>query len=660
MWNPEEHEAKKAFSFSGFILDPTTNDLYYRGNLVSLAPKVSACLSYLVRNQGRLVTKDELISEVWPDTFVEDNSLSYSISKLRKALAAIEPDTEFIKTVPRRGFRFQPKVDVVNSAVILQFAEKANKSTGKSDGVQEIEKPLYLVTEKTVADHQTVPAAGQGRRRYAKIFGIAGATIAAVLAIFLWSGFAPGSSPHVRSIAVMPFSSFGNTNDDKELRLRITDAIITRLGNLSHVVVRPTTSVLSFADGTVDALEKGRQLGVDAVLDGRLQQENDKLRATVQLISVKTGEQIWTARFDGTTDRLIALQDQIAEGLLARIIELQPRESSTKLTSLSTANAEAYDNYLRGRYFFEQRATEFDGSLKKAGAHFEKALEIDPNFSSATAELANVVNLQTSSGTYKREVGYKRARELALKALAANPDLPEAHVALGWVYQKYDYNFAEAERSFKRAIELNPNYVLAHLWLNINYGLQGDFENARRSVDSALSIDPANATAHSELVLIKVRNGQCNEALEFLPKLLDFYTDPARRALSKAEYESLCGRFEPAIADLEYGIRVLEERGMRPARPYVILGYAYAASGNRKKAMEVAEKLEGMKRNRNVLSGLVATYAHLGDDERMHKALDELYESGDERLLQMKVDPRYDIIRDDPKFKEILRKVNLL
>jgi tetratricopeptide (TPR) repeat protein len=118
-------------------------------------------------------------------------------------------------------------------------------------------------------------------------------------------------------------------------------------------------------------------------------------------------------------------------------------------------------------------------TCKKARGYFEKALELDPNFTSATAELANVINLQTSSGTYKRDAGYSKARELALKALSENPNLPEAHVALGWVYQKYDYNFAEAERSFKRAIELNPNYLLANLWLNINYALQGDFENAR-------------------------------------------------------------------------------------------------------------------------------------------------------------------------------------
>jgi tetratricopeptide (TPR) repeat protein len=159
---------------------------------------------------------------------------------------------------------------------------------------------------------------------------------------------------------------------------------------------------------------------------------------------------------------------------------------------------------------------------------------------------------------------------------------------------------------------------------------------------------------------ILVRTKACDEAMSYMPRALDFQSDEAFRSLSQGEYEALCGRYDSAIKHLEFGAKELESRGQKPARPYVVLGFAYAASGNRSKAIETVEKFESMKGNRNVGFGLVAAYAHLGETEKMHRALDELYKTGDERLLQMKVDPRYDIIRNDPKFQEVLRKVNLL
>jgi DNA-binding winged helix-turn-helix (wHTH) protein/TolB-like protein/Tfp pilus assembly protein PilF len=664
MWNPEEVENSEVFSFRGFIFEPAAGNLFHQGKLVDLAPKVASCLAYLVRHHGRLVTKEELINEIWKDTFVEDNALSYSISQLRKALLALDPDAEFIKTVPRRGFRFIQSVQTLRPGVVLPFGEAHNYPTAASpaEAGESVAEPQVSTIHLVNAPQQAAVKPRRNSRTAAagSLFALFLIASAAAVAVLGWRAFSPSASNNITSVAVLPFRSFSENAGDRELRLRIADSVITRLGNLSHVVVRPTNSVIRFADSTDDAVGLGKQLGVDAVLDGRLQSEGGKLRATVQLISVKTGDQMWSAKFDGTADRLIALQDQIAEGLLARLIELQPASGNPTLTKVSTTNAEAYDNYLRGRHFFDQRAGDFDGSLKKAGVYFEKALELDPTFSSATAELANVINLQTSSGTHKRDVGYPKARELALKALSEDPGLAEAHVALGWVYQKYDYNFVEAERSFKRAIELNPNCLLAHLWLNINYALQGDLVNARKFVESSLMIDPTNASAHNELMNILVRSGKCDEAMEYMPRALEFQSDPAVRSLSQGEYEALYRRFDTAIPLLEYGLKEREARGQKPARPYVVLGYAYAASGNRTKAIEVVEELESMKGIRNVGSGLVAAYAHLGNTQKMHRALDELHRSGDERLLQMKVDPRYDIIRNDPKFQEILRKVNLL
>jgi serine/threonine-protein kinase len=653
------------YEFGGFRLETRSGLLWFGSSEHRLPPKIYNCLLVLLENPGRVVTKDDLAQRLWPDTFVDDNALTYTVSQLRKSIRELDPQGNFVETVPKLGYRFSSPVLVSYQTDEHETAngtpdrrqtviERVSIEESWSEDISASDDALDTVHQEAIAK----TGSSRAIRLSAK------PALAVLLGVFVTFGFVfyvrQAPSPTVGRIAVLPFRSFAASTEDSELRLRIADAVITRLGNLSHLIVRPTNSIVKFAESNADAIEIGRELSVDAVLDGRLQNENGKLRATVQLISVNTGEQIWSAKFDGTADRLIALQDQIAEGLLARLIELRPQERDTHLTAVTTTNAEAYGHYLQGRYFFDQRGVDFDASLKKAKSYFEKALEIDPQFTSATAELANVINLQTSSGTYKRDVGYPRARELALKALQEDNNSPDAYVALGWVYQKLDYNFDEAERSFKRAIELNQNHVLAHLWLNINYSLQGKLDEAGHHIDRALSIDPSNSTAHIEKTQLFIRKGRCDEAMAYAPRVLEHINDPARRSLTKGELDAMCKRFDLAIPLLESGAAEIEARGLKPARVYVILGYAYAASGNREKALEVAARLEQMKATRNVHSGLVAIYANLGDTEKFHKALDELYGSGDERLLQLKVDPRYDVVRDDPRFQAVLRKVNLL
>ncbi|MDM7923103.1 MAG: winged helix-turn-helix domain-containing protein, partial [Pyrinomonadaceae bacterium] len=340
------------YAFAGFRLDTAAGLLTHSGEQVKLAPKVYQLLVYMVENRDRVVSRDEIFSAVWPDAFVEDNALSFTVSQLRKSLAAQEPNTAFIQTVPRRGFRFVAEVTESNAGLMKR-------------------KPSGLIVEKQVVEETWIeevigpasadrPLLTEARNPWRQTLILAVAAVVVLTSGFVHWQFAFGpdrpTRSDVRSIAVLPLGTFESDGVDEPLRMRITDSLITKLGNIDSLSVRPTISVASFKRETTDPLAFGRRLEVDAILDGRVHKDADKLRVTIQLISVATGDNLWSDQFDGRADRLLDLQDAIS---LRLIDALDMRLSSGEKANFQkrpTLVAEAYEEYLRGRYFWTTRS----------------------------------------------------------------------------------------------------------------------------------------------------------------------------------------------------------------------------------------------------------------------------------------------------------------
>ncbi|MEZ5307194.1 MAG: winged helix-turn-helix domain-containing protein [Pyrinomonadaceae bacterium] len=648
MSNAKYLSNKGLYHFGEFALDLDKRLLSSNGREIPITPKAFDCLVLLVSSGGRIVSREEFFESVWASASVSDNALSYTISQLRKTLSEIDPDQTYVETVPRRGFRFA--VDVVCVSGDGGSAVVRTNLISKTEEIEEV------WIEEIVEEFPSKQLRAR-TREHRRIWFLAGfATLLLISAFAVYNFFPWREKTRIDTVAVLPISSFSRDPVDEELAARITDALITQTGSIKGVRVLSMSAVRQHSDDSLSPSQIGTKLGVDAVLEGRMQIEGDRIRTTFQLISSAKDEVIWSGKFDGVRGDLLGLQSLIGDNLYLAIGRSRdPKRPEV----LSTKNSKAYEEYSRGRYFFDKRSVDFNGSLQKAEEHFKAAVELDPEFSSAIAELSSTVSLLTASGVYNRNKGYPRARELALRSLVLDSSSADANTALGWVYHKYDRNFAEAEKAYKRALEQRPEHPLALSWLAINYSLQGRSSEAIVYGEKAVAVEPTSTSNIENLLAMYLRVEDCERALRMLGRLESLSGDSDQIRRTRAETLISCGKYEEGIGILETMRPVLEERGLEPARIYASLGYAYAATGQREKALEIAGILEERRRKGYAKLGLVLIYSKLNDESKAFEAIKDLVNSDDERALYLKTDPRLKSIRSDPRFEVEIAKLNL-
>ncbi|HXT52352.1 MAG TPA: winged helix-turn-helix domain-containing protein, partial [Thermoanaerobaculia bacterium] len=472
------------YAFGPFQLDLQRQELRRGAEAVPLTPKAFDTLRVLVEAEGAVVPKDELLALVWRDRFVEESVLSQNVYTLRKVLAEGDDGRTYILTVPRRGYRFAMPVERLSGEHPLPDGVAATSAAATAaDGVgpPAFDSAATQVTAVTAVTGSGEMRAAQSawigperrasappqpsRRRPLLLAALAAVLVlAAVLAIAArWHPEeppAPGTL-HVGSLAVLPFLSLTPTGDGDVLGLAMADALITRLSELEPLVVRPTSAVQELREAPRDALGIGRRLGVDAVMDGSLQRSGDRLRVSLRLLRVEDGRPLWARSFETVYTDPFAVQDttseQVADALSLELSGRRPHRPGNR----GTADAEAYQEYVRGRYFWNRR-TEAD--LKKAMTHFEGALARDPAFAAAHAGIADCWVLLPLYGNTPPRDAFPRAIAKAREALRLDADLAEAHTTLAYARFLYDWNWREAEEGFHRAQRLDPGYPTAPHW----------------------------------------------------------------------------------------------------------------------------------------------------------------------------------------------------
>ncbi len=623
-------EFQNIWQFGDLRLDTARKVLWHHDKTVPMPLKELELLSMLVRNHGELVTKNEILEEIWENSFVEESNLSRHIYLLRKTLKELGSG-DLIENVPRRGYRFTGDASVFDAAaLVIEHHTRTRTTIEIADG-----GPQALKSR-----------AAFGRRSLYKVAGTMLAIVVAVTAVGIWRSSVQSAEPalpKVRSIAVLPLKSFSEVDD--ELRLRIADALITKLGNSGGVSVSPTNSILRFVRQETDAVEAGRKLEVDAVLDGRIQAEGKQLRVTLQLISTATGEQMWSSQFDGRVDEILKLQDTIAASLLPRL------GGGTFLARNPTANTEAYENYLKGRYLWNKRQT---GELKKAVAYFEQAIALDANFALAYAGLADAYSQLANDGPAPDIAGYAKSKAMANKALEIDPGLSEGYSALGWIAYIYDWNWPEAERVLTRAIELNPNNAEAHHWRALNFRATGKTEEYFAEMETARALAPlTKPIARNYYDVVKNKEG-CEKAFEYLETLFALHEVPENeRGELLGMHHTLCGSYEDAISILE---KMPEET--RGIKTRAFLGVAYAKVGRRQQALEVVTGLGNVD---STVRFYLRPYVHvaLGDFESAFADLEKGIAARDNRFARLPADDFLAPLRSDVRFKRLLGSMNL-
>jgi len=633
------------FRCGDFVLDGSQRRLIRSGEDVYLPPKTFELLLHLLQNRGRILTKNELLEAVWPNVNVVENTLAQRIREIREALGDGAHGGRFIKTVPKVGYQFIGEVDD-ESPVVMAPPVIASLEAG-------------MVPIAAARDVETrVPANKRGR--FVRPVAIACVTLVGLIGAGYFLATArrappPGSPATISSLAVLPFKPLVAEGRDASLELGMADSLIVKLGGLRQITVRPLSAVRRYTDIGQDAVEAGRELRVESVLEGHIQRLQDRIKVSVSLRRVRDGQQLWADQFDEKWTSIFAAQDLVSQRVAEALALALTGEEQRQLTKRYTENAEAYGAYVRGRYFWNTGTAE---GYRKAVEDFQRAIRLDPAYSLAFAGLADSYNLLGSYGDMPMREAYQKARAAAQNAVELDDQVAEAHTSLGAMLASYDWEWAEAEKHFLRAIELKPRYATAHEWYSEYLSWMGHHENAIRAAQTALDLDPVSLRANSHVGLALYRARQYDAAVRRFRETLHLNPDFADAHVMLGVTLVQTGSYGEAIAELQ-------RAGVLTANsPEILglLGYGYGMAGMKREARDVLRELDDLTRHKRYVSSFARAtiYIGLGETDLAFKWLEQAYAERLWYLGVLAVDPLFDRLRADPRYKDLLRRMDLV
>jgi DNA-binding winged helix-turn-helix (wHTH) protein/TolB-like protein/Tfp pilus assembly protein PilF len=633
---------KDFYVFGPYRLDAVGGVLFHGERVVALPPKQIATLILLVRAGGTVVDRESLVSQVWPDTFVEEAGLTRNISQLRKAIEA--NGVTYIETIPKRGYRFVAPVAIERR---------------EPDTVRLVERVISVsVEEETDDDLPPAPMQidrnAEARARWIIPSAIGTIVIASLAAVaMLGRPTTPEpSTTSVRTMAVLPFRHLNPEDSDRYLSVGLADALITRFANLRTVATSPTSSVLALAGR--DALDAGRALRVDAVIDGTIRRSPDRVRVTVQLLDVVTGRQMWAGSFDERSQDLLAVEDAVATAVAGLLVPGLGKEERARLSRRGTQSPLAWQHYTRARALVASRS--FQG-VQDAIDAFHAAIQADPGYALAYAGLSMAYNAQAGYQYRPAREVYPAARAAATRAVELDPLLGDAHTALGGVSFSYDWDWTTAEREIRRGLALNPNDAAAHLYLAGYLMAMGHREDSLVAARAALALEPNGYSSNANLALMLNWAGHYEESIAQANHAMQLPdSNPAILALYNTASYYLLGRHQEATAMLE---RARTIAGDIP----VVTGFTArmaAATGDRARALSLLAEMERRREKEYVDAIFIAApLVDAGEIDRALVWIRQMVIDKSEYVPYLAIDPSFAKLRDDPRFVEILRVVGI-
>jgi len=639
-------DSRGFYEFGQFRMDPARKILLRDGEPVTLTSKAFEMLQVLIERRDKVISKDELMKALWPDSFVEESNLTQHISVLRKALGETPQDHRYILTFPGRGYRFAESVRFVSGHALNPDEEVLSLS------------PEHVVEQK--APSPSRPGSSKG---------LAWAGVAVIaLAVSVVAGWwlhtargtrragAPTDSGHRTMLAVLPFQNLSNDPAQEYFSDGLTEETITDLGELNpeKLGVIARTSAMAYKHSGKTIAQIGQELGADYILEGSVRREGGTARVSAQLIRVNDQTHLWAHNYEREVTGLLALQSELGTAIAQQVqIELEP-ERETRLTRKHVPSAESYEAYLQGLYFLNKRTYDDEN---KSVEFFEQSTKKDPGFAPAYAQLANAYLALSifSPGHF-----CPLAASAAKRAMELDDDLAEAHAALGAEKADFEFDWQASDRELRRAIELNPNSALAHSFLaNYYFAPLGKSEQSIAEMKKALELDPLSPIFNSYLGLDYFYARHYDEALIQYKKTLALYPDFHITHYWLAWLYSQRGQFQDAIAEITKA-RLLEggERAKLAAAGKTALTDAYAANGPKGFWLQIQKANEKTGRNFGEFD-IPQVYARLGEKDLALEWLGRNYEARTNFTTYMNVDPAYDSMRSDPRFENLARRIGL-
>ncbi len=633
--------------FACFELNLQTGELRQDGVAIRLQPQPTLILTLLAGRPGNLVTREEIQQRVWgAETFIDfDTGLNSAIRQIRHALKDDTGAPRFIETVPRRGYRFlAPLEKIENNAsgpAVQPFVAPDLSDAGEHVGAGLAAAAPALL----------VPAIPWWRAKWPLAAG--GGALAALLVVAIWFTLFRGRAEAIDSVAVLPFENASTVSETEYLSDGITETLIGQLSQIPRLKVMARSTVFRYKGSNIDPQKVGHDLNVRAVLTGRVLQRGETLTISIELMDVRDGSLLWSRLYNRKLADTLAVQEDIAREVTDKLRLRLAGVEEKRLTAHVTENAEAYQLYLKGRYYWNKRTP--DG-IQKAIESFQQAIEKDPSYALAYAGLADCYHVPANPLPPRERMPLAKAA--ALKALQLDDTLVEAHTTLARVLFVYDWDWPAAEKEFKRAIELNPRYAPAHQWYGGYLSAIGRFREADAEKKRALELEPLSLIVNFEVGLALYSSRNYDQAIDQFQKTLELDANfPPPHTFLAAAYEQK-GMFEEAITAFQRAMSVTQS----PAKTLAMagLGHVYAVSGRKTEARKILAELQRLSEHSYVQATDVAlVYAGLGDKDKAFAWLDKAYEEHSFALSNLKVEPRFDLLRSDPRFTDLLRRIGL-
>ena len=632
--------SRRRVRFGVFEVDLLAGELRKQGMKVRLQEKPFQILALLLEKPGELVTRDEIRQRLWPGVFVDfENNLNTAATRLRQALGDSAENPRFVETVPRRGYRFIAPVEAIAT---------------------DIEEPR---TEAEADQERTAIAKGGllyriiGTRsgRWAAVLLAAAALAVAAYLLIPRFWFRSNASNQRIILAVLPLENLSGDPEQEFFSEGLTDELITQLGRLQPeklgVVAR--TTVMQYKGTQKPIAELSKELGAAYILEGSVARADGRVRVTVQLIQARDRTQLWSDSYERKLANMLEVQSEIADRVAQSLeIKLLPARRKS-LAKAPSVDPEVYEEYLKGRFSWNHR-TEL--GLEKSLEYFQQAAAKDPNYAPAYAGEADSLLVLSDWGLIPPGPAYQQAKTAAMKALSIDESLPEAHASLAGIDWEYEYDWAAAEKEFKRALELDPAYASAHQWYAEFLSASGRHDEAIAEMRRARDDDPRSLIISAEMAYILYYARRYDEAFEVCKNTLDM--DP---------------NFMPAHVFLQWGYRgkkMYDEWFHEREKAMVLAGAetrdreefsrAYSRGGYPRARRWILNRLLNHPKTLFVSPYTVGTfYAELGESGRAFEWLEKAFEQQDPCLVRMNVQPEFDPLRADPRFENLRRLLSV-
>ncbi|UCE22279.1 MAG: protein kinase [Candidatus Aminicenantes bacterium] len=593
-------------------------------------------------------------------------SLGVILYEMVTGKVPFEGDTPFTigvkhkSEIPQDPRELNAQIPVDLSHLILRCLEKDKEKRFQSAGevrseLNSIEKGLpttdRVIPTKKPATSKEITVTFNVKKLLFPAVAVAVLVIAVILILQLIPKNAAISEADEKpSVAVLPFEDLSPDKDQEYFCDGLAEELINRLTKVENLRIPARASAFSFKGKDKDFREIGEKLNVEMVLDGSVRKAGKRLRITVQLVNVADGFPIWSERYERDLEDTFTLWDEISLAVVDKLkIELLGEEK-TKLTKRYTDNLEAYNLYVQGRYFWNKRTEE---GLKKAIDYFEQALKLDPRYALAFTGIADAYSMLSAYNFLSPHETNPKAREAVLKALEIDNTLAEAYTSLGHIKERYDFDWQGSEEEYKKAIELNPNYPLAHHWYGSLLRATGRFNEAHEEFTRALELDPLSISINTSMATIHLCLGEYEQAIAWCQKTLEINPNYGWAHAVMGRTYVVISDYDKAIAEFRMATTL--------SRGYLTeLGNAYALAGEKDRALEILGELIGQSRKRYVSSyGIALVYAGMGEKEKALEYLDKAYEERVSDLYSVKIDYRFDSLRSDPRFIAFLEKMGM-